>query len=368
MSRCASLSLLFFVIVLFFVVILLFIPYQAARTFGSPSPHLGLWQRFEYSAWLLWYDGILTRPRDINGSEQPFHIETGEAVVSIAQHLQQDGLIRDAGAFRTYLIYTGLDVTIQAGDYLLSPSMSTIDLARALQDATPAEVTFTILPGWRMDEIAASLPTSGLNVAPEAFLAAARTVPGGFDFLYDAATVEGFLFPAAYILPRDISAERLVAEPVRNFALHLSFDLRDGFSRQGLTVYQAVTLASMIQREAVVPDEQPLIASVFLNRLAADIKLDSDPTVQYALGYNAVQGTWWTNPLSVEDFGIDSLYNTYQYAGLPPGPIANPSLNALQAVAYPAQTPYYYFRARCDGSGRHAFAETFEQHVQNACP
>jgi UPF0755 protein len=98
------------------------------------------------------------------------------------------------------------------------------------------------------------------------------------------------------------------------------------------------------------------------------MKLDSDPTVQYALGYNPDKKTWWTNPLSLQDLQIDSPYNTYLYMGLPPGPIANPSLTALQAVAFPAQTPYYYFRSACDGSGKHTFAETFEEHLQNECP
>ena len=132
-------------------------------------------------------------------------------------------------------------------------------------------------------------------------------------------------------------------------------------------MYQAVTLASIVQREAVVPDERAQIASVFYNRLHSDIKLDTDPTVQYALGYNEAQSTWWTNPLSASDLQFDSLYNTYIYAGLPPGPISNPSLSALQAVAFPADTPYYFFRARCDGSGLHDFAITFEEHLQNGC-
>jgi len=97
------------------------------------------------------------------------------------------------------------------------------------------------------------------------------------------------------------------------------------------------------------------------------MKLDSDPTAQYAFGYNDAQKTWWTNPVTAEQLGVDSLYNTYIYAGLPPGPIAEPSLAALQAVAFPADSPYYYFRARCDGSGMHEFAVTFEEHLLNDC-
>jgi UPF0755 protein len=107
---------------------------------------------------------------------------------------------------------------------------------------------------------------------------------------------------------------------------------------------------------------------VFYNRLASGSRLASDPTVQYALGYNQNQGTWWTNPLSLQDLQVDSLYNTYIYNGLPPAPISNPGLAALRAVAFPAQTPYFYFRAACDGSGRHLFAQTYEEHVANECP
>jgi len=144
--------------------------------------------------------------------------------------------------------------------------------------------------------------------------------------------------------------------------------MRNGFEKQGLTVYQAVTLASIVEREAVHDDEKPLIASVYLNRIRIGMKLDADPTVQYALGYNFGQGTWWTNPLSLDNLQYDSPYNTYMYASLPPAPISNPSLEALQAVAFPVETTYYFFRAKCDGSGYHFFAETFEEHLQNACP
>ena len=111
-----------------------------------------------------------------------------------------------------------------------------------------------------------------------------------------------------------------------------------------------------------------MIASVFANRLKAGMRLDADPTVQYALGFDPVKGTWWKSPLNLEDLQVVSPYNTYQIQGLPPGPIANPGLSALRAVAFPAETPYYYFRAACDGSGRHTFAETFEQHQGNSCP
>lgn len=346
----------------------IFIPLRATNTYGPPAPSLGPWGIIDYSTRVLWHDGNLTNPLDLNGVERVFAISQGESVSSVAERLQSEGLVRSGGAFRDYLIYKGMDVSMQAGNYLLSPSMSIIDIANALQDATPAQVTFVVLPGWRMEEIAASLPTSGLTVTPEEFLAAAASYPIGYEYFRADSTSEGFLFPDTYILSRDTSADQLLETLVRNFGLHLTGDLREGFARQGLDVYQGVTLASIVQREAVMAEEQPIIASVFLNRLNAGMKLDSDPTVQYALGFNVAQQTWWTNPLSAENMRFISPYNTYLNVGLPPGPISNPNLSALRAVAYPVDTTYFYFQARCDGSGLHNFAETFDQHLANSCP
>jgi UPF0755 protein len=127
-----------------------------------------------------------------------------------------------------------------------------------------------------------------------------------------------------------------------------------------------VTLASIVEREAAVAEEMPQIASVFLNRLALGMKLDADPTVQFALGRQP-DGGWWKAGLTFADLEIDSPFNTYRFAGLPPGPIANPGLASLEAVAQPTETVYLFFRAACDGSGRHLFAVTFEEHQANAC-
>lgn len=360
-------AILLALIIILAASILIGIPSFATRKYGRPSSRLDYSNRLEYSARLLWYGGQLIQPLEQNSIDQSFIIEPGESIYSIASRLEEVGLIHNESAFRTYLIFTGIDTSIQAGEHILSPAMSTIDIARSMQDVTPGQITFIILPGWRMEEIAASLPTSGLNITPEAFLETAKSAPHGLDFLPASASTEGFLYPDAYILSRETTTEELVSEFLLNFSLHLTTDLRNGFARQDLDTYQAVTIASILQREAVIPEEQPQIASVFINRWNVGMKLDSDPTVQYALGYNSAQGTWWTNPLSAADLKFDSHYNTYVYTGLPPGPIANPSLRALQAVASPADTPYFFFRARCDRSGLHVFAVTFEEHIQNAC-
>jgi UPF0755 protein len=354
---------IFLCIILFGIIF----PLKVTQSYGPPSDRLSLPQVMEYSFRLTWDDGLLTQPLDSTAAQQSFIVQQGESVASIAARLQQNGIIRDAGMFRDYLIYTGLDTSIQAGDYDLSPAMSIVDVARKMQNATSAQVTFVILPGWRMEEIAASLPTSGLNITPDEFLAAAQKPHPNFDYLSGSSSAEGFLYPDSYILPRTTSADELINMLIRNFDLHLTSDLRDGISRQGLSIYQAVTLASIVEREAVHYDEAPMIASVYLNRINANMQLDADPTVQYALGYNASQQSWWTNPLSLDDLKINSPYNTYAIIGLPPAPISNPSLDALRAVAFPAQSAYYYFSAKCDGSGYHNFVQTFNEQLQNLC-
>jgi UPF0755 protein len=154
---------------------------------------------------------------------------------------------------------------------------------------------------------------------------------------------------------------------VDNFGRHLTPDLLAGFQANGLTLYQAVTLASIVEREAVRPVERPVIASVYLNRLRRGMKLQADPTVQYALvptdRPESPVSEYWKRQLSFADLKIISPYNTYQVTGLPPGPICNPGLASLEAVAHPATSDFLYFVARPDGS--HAFARTLEEHDQN---
>ncbi|MHB8779434.1 MAG: endolytic transglycosylase MltG [Anaerolineales bacterium] len=344
-----------------------FLPARASLLYGPPARALSVSQRIEFSTRLLLHGGLLTRPLDPNGSGQPFTVSQGEGVSSVALRLQQADIILDSQALLDYLIYTGLDLTIQSGDYVLSPALSMIDIARELQDATPEDITFVVLPGWRMEEIAASLPTSGLDISPEAFISAVRTPPQVLAFAAPL-TMEGFFLPDAYILPRATTMDQFLDTIARNFTAHITGEMRAGFTNQGLSVYQAVILASIVERESIQEEEMALIASVFMNRLNIGMPLGSDPTVQYALGFDPIQNTWWKNPLSLDDLKFDSPYNTYIYPGLPPTPISNPSLGALQAVAFPEASPYYYFQAKCDNSGYHTFAATFDEHLANGCP
>jgi len=343
---------------------------QAEQIFGAPSNQLSYTRRLYLSSLILLQSNDLTQPTNPDGPEISLTIDTGESVPSIIGQLWEAGLISNPGVFRSYLQFTGLDTSLKAGEYKLSPAMSAIEIAQAIQSSISADITLTILPGWRLEEIANSLSTSGFNISPEEFLQAVHNHPEGYSFssCMSGDSLEGFLFPGSYTFPRETTMKELLPQVLMNFEAQVSPELRNGFTTQGLDLCQAVTLASIVQREAVLDEEMPLIASVFFNRLNSGAVLASDPTVQYALGFNQSQGTWWTNPLSAQDLQVNSPYNTYAYQGLPPGPISNPGLAALRAVAFPAETPYYYFRAACDGSGRHLFAETYAEHLTNECP
>jgi UPF0755 protein len=173
--------------------------------------------------------------------------------------------------------------------------------------------------------------------------------------------------PGEYYFDREITSSEFIRSLIQRFEENVSIGLKTAIEEKGLTLSEAVILASIVERESVVDEEMPMIASVFLNRYYIGMKLDSDPTAQYAAGYNEEQDTWWTNPLSLDDLKINSAFNTYVTIGLPPHPICNPSLQAIQAVAYSADTPYFYFRARCDSSGKHEFARSYEEHLLNGC-
>ncbi|NIW46304.1 MAG: endolytic transglycosylase MltG [Gammaproteobacteria bacterium] len=346
-------------------------PNQAEVIFGRPSIHLDTWQHYLISYRLVNNQDLLLKPLGSPDETVLFSIEIDRPTDSIISDLASAGLIADRSLFRDYLIYSGLDTQLQSGTYQLHRGMSAVEIAERLLDSTPLFVTISILPGWRLEEIAESLATTGVEISPEEFIEAANQRYPSLPIQQEippGVSLEGFFPPGTHEVERSISAEQLVIFLLEKLDQSLPPKTLEGIEEQGLTLHQGMTLASIVQREAVDRDEMPMIASVFYNRLEISMKLETDPTVQYALGYNSAQNSWWTTPLTYTHLEVLSPYNTYIYSGLPPTPIANPSLAALQAVAFPAQTPYYYFRAACDGSGTHNFSETYEQHLQYACP
>jgi len=297
-----------------------------------------------------------------------FTINPGETAATIAPRLQREGLITDAQLFLWVVRHRGVDAQLEAGDYELRPNMTMSEIIDTLQHGRLREVLATIPEGKRAEEIAALLEEQGL-VDPEVFMALVDAGDFAYDFLSgrpeDApSSLEGFLFPETYRIPVDYDAAQLIDLMLATFGERFSPQMRQVATDKGMTVYEALTLASIVEREAVIAEERPIIASVYLNRLEQGMYLQSDPTAQYALGYQEEAGQWWKIPMSLEeDTVFDSPYNTYMYPGLPPGPICSPGLGSLQAVLEPAETSYLFFFSRGDGS--HAFAETYEEHLRN---
>jgi UPF0755 protein len=339
------------------------------QRFGEPAVGLSLVSRLKYSLDLYIHGDQLLVSNALTGDSLIFEIADNETIGQIVFRLQEDALIQDAGLFREYLIYKGYDRYVQIGVFQIDPGMNAIEVANKITNPTPELIQFNILPGWRMEEIAASLPRSGLSINPQEFIRFVKNPPAGWfqNSEINGDSLEGFLGTGEYLFARDVSLNDFVRALTERFEEELTEDFIQAINQKGLSIREVVVLASIVERESVITDEMPLIASVFLNRYAMGMKLDSDPTVQYAVGYNQQQATWWSNPLTSEDLQVNSPYNTYINIGLPPGPICNPGVNALQAVVFPQETNYYFFRAKCDGSGYHNFAQTYEEHLQNGC-
>ena len=298
----------------------------------------------------------------------PFLIHEGQSTEEIAQALERAGLVNNALGFRLMARLRGVDGKLQAGEYRLRRNMSIDELLVVLQRATVKELKVVFIEGWRMEEFAAALRPLQL-MDESGFLALARRGTAPHSWLRsrpDGTSLEGYLFPATYRLTPETTPQELLDMLLRKFGEVLTPAMREEIRRQGRTIHEVVTLASIVEREAVLADERRRIAGVYMNRLRHGIGLYADPTVQYALGYQANTETWWKRPLLFQDLKVDSPYNTYRYAGLPPGPICNPGLASLQAAMDPEAHEFYYFVANdVAGDGSHVFARTLSEHVQN---
>jgi UPF0755 protein len=344
--------------------------HQVEQVYGPPHSNLSRVSAWNYAVRLYLNQVALVQPLDSFAEMQRFEVYEGESAAKVAARLEQDGIIQDAESMRIYMIYAGLDTRIQVGTYQIGAGQTCIQIAQELVKPTQDEVQFNILAGWRVEEIAAALPTSGLDISPQAFITAVYD-PSTLAVLGEMqgmVTLEGVLYPGEYTFSREADKGEVINAFLQRFDQSVTPDLIQTFAVQGLDLQQAITAASIIQREAVVSDEMPMIASVLYNRLRIGMKLEMDSTVQYAVGYDFIEKTWWDTGLTLEDLQTPSPYNTYLHGGLPPGPICNPGLDALMAMAYPEDSDYLYFRARCDESGLHNFSVTYEEHVLNACP
>ena len=367
LSGIILIIILAFAIFVFTVAVL--IPDITAHMLGAPDPAMDNASRILYSTKLFLNRDLLFSPYSSNGSDRVFIIYPGKTAEEIVGDLSNAQLIKDAGNFTDYLVYKGVDRQLQAGTYLLNPKLNPIEIAALLYDTTPEDITFSFLAGWRIEEIAALLPTSGLNISTDDFINLAKNPPQPLSDIIspDLISLEGYLFPGNYQVMKSANAEELTRQVLLNFIRQLPENYEASLKKTGLSLGDAIVLASIIEKETILPEEAPIIASVFINRLNTNMPLQSDPTIQYALGYSTDQKTWWKNPLTSEDFDINSPFNTYLHFGLPPTPICNPGKSSIMAILEPANTEYLFFRAACDGSGRHLFNKTFEDHRIAAC-
>lgn len=276
-------------------------------------------------------------------------VAPGEGVGTVCARLQEAGVIRSAWLLRRWAHWTGEDHLVRSGDYRFDKPASALEVLEVLCSPGTTLNRVTIPECWTVLEVAEHLERSGLAGADE-FLCVARDAELLRSLDLPASGLEGYLFPDTYELSWAASPEDIVRLMVQRFRQQTE-SLRPALAASGLNESQMLTLASMIEKETAIAEERPIISGVFRNRLRAGMRLQSDPTAVYERGGNDV---------TASDLKIDSPYNTYLYGGLPPGPICNPGLAAMQAALSPADVPYFYFVARKDGT--HVFSRTLEEH------
>ncbi|HEY3424083.1 MAG TPA: endolytic transglycosylase MltG [Negativicutes bacterium] len=284
-------------------------------------------------------------------------VKPGMAADDIGTLLYQQGIINNPFIFHMVARMQGMENSLKAGDYALTPDMTVPKIVAILSKGDSAYRQLTIPEGYTIEQIANLLQEKQLGSAVNFKSAAKNFAPYEYmnaskpDVKYKA---EGYVFPDTYRISRGITEEQLLSMLVMQFNKEFTPALQTRASEIGLTIREVVILASLVEKEAQLERDRPLIAGVFLNRLRKDMPLQSCATIQYILGYPKPE-------LTVQDTEIDSAYNTYQHMGLPPGPIANPGMAAIQAVLFATDTDYLYFVA--DRQGAHHFSKTYEEHL-----
>lgn len=289
-------------------------------------------------------------------SGQPVRVVVpeGSSFRAAADSLARAGVIGRPRLFRAYARFSGGDRSLKPGTYLFRRGTPWRDVLAALTGGEGLVRSVTIPEGYSLAQIVATL-SRALEVPPDSIMAAARDTALLGRLGVPIPTLEGYLFPDTYAFPEGTTAARAVAEMVRRFEREWRPEWNDRLAALSLSRHELVTLASIVEREARIAAERPIIAAVYLNRLRLGMPLQADPTVQYARGEH-------TSRITYADLAIDSPYNTYRYPGLPPGPIASPGGASLRASLDPADVDFLYFAAFPDG--RHEFRRNFEEHAR----
>lgn len=291
--------------------------------------------------------------------EVTIRIAPGTSTVEIARMLVAEDVIDSEKDFTTRANEAGIDQKLKAGTYRFQRGESIDSILNKLEQGLQApEGVLTIPEGFSLNDIA-SLVSMKTSITRSAYLAAAT--PKGHILQLtgssQAEDLEGFLFPSTYDLDPDTDAASLVDRQLETFnssTWHLDWA---NSKKLGLTEYEVLIVASMVEREARVPEERPLVAAVVYNRMRSGMKLEIDATVQYAIGY-------WKEELTIDDLAVTSAYNTRLYAGLPPGPICNPGIESIDAALHPASVDYLYYVATGDAEGHHTFTSSYDEFLE----
>ena len=312
---------------------------------------------FVAAYWVLNYTGNNADLAD--GRTCVITVENGMTAADIANMLHKEKLIKRPESFRLEARFMGLEGKLQAGKYEIEAGKSNSEIIDILARGQVKTVSFTVPEGYTVNKIAAKLAAEGLGDAEKFKEAARNYTPYKYmetnnpDVIYKA---EGFIYPSTYLFTDGMTEKDMLATMVKEFNTQINHEkIGDAAEKADMQLRDIVTIASMVELEAVFKEEQPRIAGVFLRRLQIYMPIQSDTTIQYILGAQKEEITF-------ADTEIQNQYNTYVNAGLPPGPIGSPSLDAIKAVLNPEQTDYLYFVA--DKDGHHRFTRTYDEHLQ----
>jgi UPF0755 protein len=311
-------------------------------------------------------------PKDSLSEKQViFNIEKGEGSREISLNLEKEGLIKWGPLFQLYVLTTGASGNLQAGTYLLSPSMNIPEITEKFITGDVLKEKITIIEGWNLRDIGFYFENKGLFQAEELWeiagfpaidysrtkdLPKPRDFSENYEFLKEKPKnvgLEGYLFPDTYEIDKEASIEKIVRKMLSNFDKKITADLREEIKKQGKTIFEIVTMASLIEKEVKTKTEKELVSGILWKRLKAGIPLQVDATISYITGKQ-------TTKISKEETQIDSLYNTYKYPGLPKGPICNPGLESILAALYPKNSQYWYYLSTPNGET--IFSKTLEEH------
>lgn len=303
------------------------------------------------------------------GQDVTVEIPEGASVKQIASILKEAGLIKYPRAFTKRLQDSEYRGKLHGGTYTLNTGMTTLEMMAAMSPVYEEDqpIQQLVVPeGFTVEMIAARCEEQGICSATEFENACKSVTKSDFEYLSDIPAgakveykVQGFLFPATYDIYENTTAESLVTWMLQTFKNYYTQDLQDRAAELGYSAFEVVTRASIVEREAKVDEERPIIAGVINNRLKADMPLQMCPTVLYPL----TDGMYNQSQVLYEDLELDSPYNTYKNTGLPVGPICNPGIACIDAVLYPAEHNYMYYHVGDEEAGTHIFTETYEEHI-----